>query len=201
MCVFEYVRYFVKKTGFLALFLTAMYDSCCSILLCVLQSAAIIMGDHQLWRIDPTGQFWNCHAAVVGREADKVEEAIVTKLLERMATENVTDFGDFLKSLPCQKALELVCDCLQNDDIFWPSNLNLHRLPPGVKATIPSIPWVAVTLPFLTTSSSCPPSSSQHQRRPVTTPPRHRLVQRGAFLPPILNTQSSDSEGTAIIEK
>ena len=26
---------------------------------------------HNLWRIDPTGQFWKCHAAAVGKGAGK----------------------------------------------------------------------------------------------------------------------------------
>ena len=138
----------------------------------------------------------------MGREADRVEEALVAKLLENMTTDNVTDVGEYLKSLPCQVALELLCDTLQKD-IFWPFNLNL-KLPPGVQATIPSIPWVAVTLPFLPSSASSL-SSILDQRPPLTSPPPHRhgrrLVQRGAFIPPILNTQISDSEGTVTLEK
>lgn len=139
----------------------------------LLASAAVVLGHQQLWRIDPTGQFWNCHAVVVGRESDRAEEELVTKLLERMkadenaATKEDEELGSFLKSsMTCDDALDLVCECLQT--IFWPASLNLQALPEGVRATIPSIPWVAVTLREGAKTSS------------QTT----RQVRRGAFLPP-----------------
>lgn len=146
--------------------------------LCIYRKcAAIVMGNRQLWRIDPTGQFWNCHGAIMGRESDRAEEAIVTKLLEVMATkENKEDLGTFLRTLTCEDTLEMVCECLQN--VFWPSSLNLHTLPAGVRATIPSIPWVAVALPEIQSSSSRVPT---------------RVVRRGAFLPSIASTSTSTS--------
>lgn len=142
------------------------------------QSAAVVLGHRQLWRIDPTGQFWNCHAAVVGRESDRAEEEVVTKLLERMKAENVKELGPFLQSLTCDDALDLVCGCLQN--IFWPASLNLKALPEGVRATIPSIPWVAVAL-------------REEDRSTATSSPPSRQIRRGAFLPP-LHTDTAEDE-------
>jgi hypothetical protein len=141
----------------------------------IFQSAAVLLGHRQLWRVDPTGQFWNCHAAVVGRESDRAEEELVTKLLERMKAENVKELGPFLKSMTCDDALDLVCGCLQT--VFWPASLNLRGLPEGVRATIPSIPWVAVTL----------------RDSPETSPTRQ--IRRGAFLPPLVtDTEEKDKE-------
>lgn len=137
----------------------------------------MVMGQNELWRIDPTGQFWNCHAAVVGRQSDKAEEALVTKLLDRMgATNDSTDMGAYLKTLKCDDALELICGCLQS--VFWPKPINLKGLPQGVRAAIPSIPWVAVSL-------------QEHAKVPV------RRIRRGAFLPPIVTGEEDEEAATS----
>ena len=136
------------------------------------------MGKGELWRIDPTGQFWNCHAAVVGRQSDRVEEALVTTLLERIQetkaqdSQVVTDMGTFLQSITCDEALSMICGCLQS--VFWPKSINLRGLPEGVKAAIPSIPWVAVTL--------------QEDSKSIPI----RRIRRGAFLPPIVNDEDDE---------
>lgn len=145
------------------------------------------MGRDELWRIDPTGQFWNCHAAIIGRQSDRVEEALVTKLMERMKEkedEGDTDEVDmtlYLQSISCDEALDMVCECLHS--VFWPKPINLRGLPEGVKASIPSIPWVAVTL-----------RNTQLQQLSGKTP--FRRIQRGAFLPPILRDGEEDKDGT-----
>ena len=120
---------------------------------------------------------------VAGKESDRAEEALVTKLLERMdADENsVNALGPFLKSsLTCDDALDLVCECLQND-VFWPSSLNLKGLPEGVRATIPSIPWVAVML-------------RENGSTKISNTAATRQIRRGAFLPPIVTDTKQEEE-------
>lgn len=136
-----------------------------------LKSAAIVVGQGQIWRIDPSGQFWRCDGAIVGRESDKVEDAILTTLCEMAAEESdhSRDITSYLKSLTCEEALDtIICGCLQ--EIFWPPSLNLQLLPQGVRAHIQSIPWVAVSL----VNTASEQSAGQNRR-----------IRRGAFVPRI----------------
>ncbi|GKY97503.1 hypothetical protein MPSEU_000708500 [Mayamaea pseudoterrestris] len=46
----------------------------------LLASTAILMDDQELWRVDPTGQFFQCQVAVAGRAADKIHDELLKKL-------------------------------------------------------------------------------------------------------------------------
>ena len=126
---------------------------------------------------------------------DRAEEAIVTQLLERMQNSSGTgDLGDFLKeSMDCEEALEMVCERLHSH-VFWPAE-SLHllkQLPTGVRATLPSIPWVATVLPHdEKESEQTDPSTAASSKM---TPRRQAkiMIRRGAFLPPIL---AADDQG------
>ena len=149
------------------------------------QSAAIVAGHGTLWRIDPTGQFWSCQGAIVGRDSDRAEEEILTRLGERMANNNnnnsnaTMDLETYLESIRCDEALELICACLQ--EVFWPSSLNLKLLPQGVQLHIPSIPWVATRVPHGTTKRATT-TSQESSTQPLSSRP---VIWRGAFVPPI----------------
>ena len=151
------------------------------------QSAAIVAGHGTLWRIDPTGQFWSCQGAIVGRDSDRAEEEILTRLGERMANNNnnnnnsnaTMDLETYLESIRCDEALELICDCLQ--EVFWPSSLNLKMLPQGVQLHIPSIPWVATRVPHDTTTRAITTRKESSSQLLSGRP----AVWRGAFVPRI----------------
>ena len=158
------------------------------------QSAAIVAGHGTLWRIDPTGQFWRCQGAIVGRDSDRAEEEILSRLGERMVNNNDTrsddidndsdrdatmDLETYLESIRCDEALELICDCLQ--EVFWPSSLNLKMLPQGVQLHIPSIPWVATRVPHDTTTRAITTSKESSSQLLSGRP----AVWRGAFVPRI----------------
>ena len=69
----------------------------------LLQSFCLIVGNGELWRVDPTGQFWKCQAAVIGKSAIRAEEELYKQL------QNTTDWS----SLSTEEALKLLLNCLE----------------------------------------------------------------------------------------
>mmetsp|Transcript_4728 Transcript_4728/g.6844 ORF Transcript_4728/g.6844 Transcript_4728/m.6844 type:complete len:293 (-) Transcript_4728:69-947(-) len=65
----------------------------------ILASQALIWDDSYIWRVDPSGQFWKCRAAVIGCLRHKVENL----LLERWK-DNMTE----------DEALQLATECIQS---------------------------------------------------------------------------------------
>jgi len=105
----------------------------------MLASAALVVGsDHDLrgnrkkshlsiWRCDPTGQFWDCSAAAVGRGAGMVEAEIMARVvdcLEKGTSEKADveelvdmispkDVGDYLEGISWDDAVILACQCIK----------------------------------------------------------------------------------------
>ncbi|KAG7351756.1 proteasome subunit [Nitzschia inconspicua] len=52
----------------------------------LLASSLVILGQDEIWRIDPTGQFWNCHLTVIGQDSDAVETSLFRLLLQKFKT-------------------------------------------------------------------------------------------------------------------
>jgi 20S proteasome alpha/beta subunit len=52
--------------------------------------ACLLMDTTTLWRVDPNGQFWKCHAAVVGRAATVQMEHDLLGRLKNISSENLT---------------------------------------------------------------------------------------------------------------
>ena len=52
--------------------------------LCLCQCSAILVGglDEGIWRVDPTGQFYHCHAAIAGRGADKARSTFLKRVAQ-----------------------------------------------------------------------------------------------------------------------
>lgn len=91
----------------------------------LMASSLILLGQKEIWRIDPTGQFWESHAAVAGQDAHAIEEALYKTLLEKKAKDNSTNNSGcgnthksvqslirYMESLPHDEALILVEECL-----------------------------------------------------------------------------------------
>jgi len=89
---------------------------------------------HNLWRIDPTGQFWKCHAAAVGKGAGNVEAMFLRKVEkwkrdgmeteQRRLAEDQTqeleslvntltnkDVRGYFRTLSFEEAMVLACRC------------------------------------------------------------------------------------------
>lgn len=47
----------------------------------LLASSVLLMSSQELWRIEPTGQFWQCLASAVGRKSTVIEKLFFDKLL------------------------------------------------------------------------------------------------------------------------
>lgn len=88
-----------------------------------------------IWQIDPTGQFWECQVAVVGKGATKVRALILEKMASEIRGENSTDtdnnqatnaeLHEFMNQLSIQDAIKLACGCLhQPTPESKPSNRN-----------------------------------------------------------------------------
>jgi hypothetical protein len=127
--------------------------------------------------MDPTGQFWKCHAVVLGRDADRAEEALYQKLVEqrRVGEEDdnkdsstgsrLLDLGEFLETLDSDEAIRLACDCMET--IVCPPTTNNNKQPSSSPRS--SVHWKAVTL--------------EYHAKDASSKPRRR-TQFGAFLPP-----------------
>jgi hypothetical protein len=74
----------------------------------------LILGSQKIWRIDPTGQFWDCQATVVGEDADRSEEELYRRLLEECERKKFNDVRELLDSISQKEALALLKDFLQS---------------------------------------------------------------------------------------
>jgi 20S proteasome alpha/beta subunit len=157
------------------------------------------LGDGQLWRIDPTGQFWKCNAIVLGRDADKAEAALYKRLTvvgddddenenddensgqqkqqqqqQQQQNDKKQSLDDVLQEMTSDQAIKVLCDCM--NQLVWPDK------PTGVETanttttttTTTCVYWQAVVL-----------KDGGKNRLPK------RIFRRGAFLPPNLAIESS----------
>jgi 20S proteasome alpha/beta subunit len=123
----------------------------------------VICGNRQIWRIDPTGQFWNCHAVAMGRDADRVEQKLYERLSQEQqqrSSSEQEDLGAFLETLTADEALNLACECMEA--MLRPKQPTISS---GGGNSM--IHWHSVILDFTT---------NVHKPK--------RSIRRGAFLPP-----------------
>jgi 20S proteasome alpha/beta subunit len=133
----------------------------------LLASSLVVLGQHEIWRVDPTGQFWNCHATVVGQDSDSIEQALFQMLMEKRGTKDDGDMvkkqssypnsniQDVLESLPYEEALDVVKGCLESHFL---SKIKKEGLLLGDSSTrsssrtkvIPQVFWHAVLLDYST---------------------------------------------------
>jgi 20S proteasome alpha/beta subunit len=127
----------------------------------------LIVGQCQLWRIDPTGQFWNCHAAVLGRAADKAQEELYQQLLEACGGSS-EKLVDYLQTWSSDEAIQLVSKCMEK--VLFPKAQQMIATaasPTEAAKLMPKIHWQGVVVDY-----------SSSMRKPKKT------SLRGAFLPP-----------------
>ena len=85
------------------------------------------MGSRKIWRIEPTGQLYDCHATVLGEDADQAEVELYRRLLEECKKERDmrgewVDVRELLDSMSQDQALIFAEDFLQ-------SRLSKQQLP------------------------------------------------------------------------
>ena len=56
----------------------------------ILQAHAVIFTAKEVWRVDPTGQFWKCQATVVGRGSVLAEAKMMAQLHEQSTADNTS---------------------------------------------------------------------------------------------------------------
>lgn len=125
------------------------------------------MGQSQLWRIDPTGQFWNCHATALGRAADKAQEELYQQLLE-VCGGSPDNLVDYLQTWSSDDAIQLVSKCMET--VLFPKAQQIMTTaasPTEAARLMPKIHWQGVVVDY-----------SSSMRKPKKT------TMRGAFLPP-----------------
>ena len=50
----------------------------------MLASMMLLLSPSDIWRVDPTGQYWQCQASTIGRQSRKIEKILMEKLLLQM---------------------------------------------------------------------------------------------------------------------
>ncbi|KAL3773598.1 hypothetical protein ACHAWO_010794 [Cyclotella atomus] len=90
-----------------------------------------ISGNVDIWRVDPTGQFWSLDAGAVGRAAIEIEAELLNEVRQRLKKNDQekhdvkdeqqkqpdvsnTDVKTYLSSLKVEDALTLANDCIIN---------------------------------------------------------------------------------------
>ena len=91
------------------------------------KTSAVILGGKEIWRIDPTGQFWKCHATVIGQDADHGEETLHRRLMEGISSlseqqqqqqqqrqQRQLTIPEYLNSLSYDEALQLAKEVMES---------------------------------------------------------------------------------------
>ena len=78
-----------------------------------IQSSVVVLGSRKIWRIDPTGQFWDCQATVLGQDADRAEEELYRRLLKECNNKKLGDVRELLESMSHNETLAFAKDFLQ----------------------------------------------------------------------------------------
>ena len=147
------------------------------------KSHGVIIGNEQIWRIDPTGQFWNCNACVLGRDSDRAEALLYKTIMKTGDNEgdgnnDNKDLDTLLQNMTSQQVIDLIYDCM--NQIIWPTKAMVAKQPASGTAS-PCVYWHAVILQENSTGSS------------KSLRPPKRTVRRGAFLPPKIHNDKTES--------
>ena len=105
----------------------------------LLNATALIFHDDDLWRVDPTGQFYQLQAAVVGRKAHVAEAELIRRL-----SANIHDVENEDEEVQVAQDPELLQNCImemsQKDALKLAAECIRNTLSSKQKATPSSIP-------------------------------------------------------------
>lgn len=126
----------------------------------------MILGDKQVWRIDPTGQFLNCHAVAIGYGSDKAQVELFQQVIRRSKDDQ--DCEHFFANLGLEEAIEIAGECIEKT-IFPQSQDGQGSPTPSL-----SIPWYGLVMDYsgVTASNRVP----------------KRKILRGKFAPTVVES-------------
>ena len=147
----------------------------------LLASTALIIGggkgrnSREIWRIDPTAQFWKCHAAVAGADSHRIEEILCDKIYDGIHRKGLkqNDISSYLHTLSSEEAIQLACDCLLDHfvELLPPSDVSEDE---SKDESVEQPSSETVESPIEEPPSSKPPLSS----RPRSSSPNTTAKQR-----------------------
>ena len=74
-----------------------------------------MVGNRELWRIDPTGQFYDCYAVVIGNGSEQAEIELYKQLRQRMGDgTGYQHFKSVFAELRLDEAVGLALRCIKN---------------------------------------------------------------------------------------
>ncbi len=102
----------------------------------LLACSGLLVQDNELWRVDPNGQFWKCHATVLGRGATIRSEEMLLNLLAGRNTLVNTSKDDEYNRTWTQVEIQDVFDQITEDDALAAATETiLHGLFPKMPNT------------------------------------------------------------------
>eukprot|EP00934_Nitzschia_sp_Nitz4_P003945 Nitzschia sp. Nitz4//scaffold88_size82704//21611//24445//NITZ4_005286-RA/size82704-processed-gene-0.47-mRNA-1//1//CDS//3329559476//3935//frame0 len=124
----------------------------------LLECSALLVGEGQIWKVDPTGQFWNCQAAILGKHSQRIQSLFLDKLVQLAAslpneqddemdsTPRQSTPGEFLEAhVSTNICMDLIVECVQ-DTLSDAAEVVRQQLDKNHFPPMP-IPWVAMTIP------------------------------------------------------
>jgi 20S proteasome alpha/beta subunit len=128
------------------------------------QSSVVILGNKEVWRIDPTGQFLNCHAVAIGYGSDKAQVELFQQVIRRSKENHNCE--QFFANLGLEEAIEIACECIEQT--IFPKGQDGQ----GSPTRSLSIPWYGLVMDYsgVTTSNRVP----------------KRKILRGKFSPAVV---------------
>ena len=82
----------------------------------ILACSAVLVSEDQIWRVDPTGQFWKCRAVVVGRGSVKAEQELLARICKSEKSKESTPAEAIHKRIAewsMEEALLAARDCIR----------------------------------------------------------------------------------------
>ena len=116
------------------------------------KSSAVIVGNRDLWRIDPTGQFWNCYAVAIGRSAETAEELLVQHIQSLKGNET---WSDVFQQLSPNDAVTMCRHCMEQ--ALYPKSIGLST----TGSSLFAIPWHGIILEYSSSSSMGKPKQTR----------------------------------------
>jgi hypothetical protein len=128
------------------------------------QSSVVILGNKEVWRIDPTGQFLNCHAVALGYGSDEAQVELFQQVIRRSKENNSCEH--FFANLGLEEAIEIACECIEKT--IFPKGHDGQ----GSPTRYISIPWYGLVMDYsgVTASNRVP----------------KRKILRGKFAPAVV---------------
>jgi len=144
----------------------------------MIASSIVVLGNQKIFRIDPTGQFFEMVCAVLGQDADLAEEELHLRLLEECNKERELqgkkhyNVREFLESISHDEALVFAKEFLRSrltQQLQTPPIQPMKKISAQAPHVSSQVYWQAVILDYSSDSST-------RRRKP------RRITRRGTFI-------------------